>query len=346
MPKHKSGDYKISAVQYYIENETSFAETCRIFKCSERSLKRWIERYNTEESIKRHNRISVSYKITDEQVKYAIKKLKDNQQITLEELSKIVKKKYTDFDITPRQLGNVLRDNNKTRKRTRHEHFPKTRYGKPIDKQKELSSFYNEVDKYPINKIISLDETSIKPSMLIEYSRCSLGKRCIIKTDDSYLFRKFTLCVAISNSKCVGWTLYEKGGMNKERLVAFLYKFVFNKYKNHLIILDNAGSHRNSYVKDAIINSGNKYIYSIPYTPHTNGAIEAYFNQIKHYLKLNKKVLKFNELKEETKKAIDKVSKENYKNYFNYAYKKDDLRKYKKVFLHYEENLRFIRIDL
>ena len=42
------------------------------------------------------------------------------------------------------------------------------------------------------------------------------------------------------------------------------------------------------------------------------------------------KVLKFNELKEETKKVIDKVSKENYKNYFNYAYKKDDLRKYKK----------------
>jgi hypothetical protein len=54
------------------------------------------------------------------------------------------------------------------------------------------------------------------------------------------------------------------------------------------------------------------------------------FNQIKHYLKLNKKVLKINELKEETKKAIDKVSKENYKNFFNYAYKKDDLRKYKK----------------
>ena len=45
---------------------------------------------------------------------------------------------------------------------------------------------------------------------------------------------------------------------------------------------------------------------------------------------LNKKVLKFNELKEETKKAINKVSKENYKNYFNYAYKKENLRKHKR----------------
>jgi len=110
--------------------------------------------------------------------------------------------------------------------------------------------------------------------------------------------------------------------------------------------LDNAGSHKNSYVKDAITNSGNKYLFSIPYTPHTNGAIDAYFNQIKHYLKLNKKVLKFNELKEKTKKAINKVSKENYKNYCNNAYKKDDLRKYKKVFLHHVENLKIIRIKI
>ena len=94
--------------------------------------------------------------------------------------------------------------------------------------------------------------------------------------------------------------------------------------------MDNAGSHRNNYVKNAITNSDNKFLYSVPYVPHTNGAIEAYFNQIKHYLKLNKKVLKFNELKKEVKKAIKNVKKENYKNYFLYAYKKDALRKTKR----------------
>ena len=31
------------------------------------------------------------------------------------------------------------------------------------------------------SKIISLDETSIKPAMLKEYSRCKLGKRCVVK---------------------------------------------------------------------------------------------------------------------------------------------------------------------
>ena len=61
-----------------------------------------------------------------------------------------------------------------------------------------------------------------------------------------------------------------KGGMTKERLVEFLEEFVFDMYKNYLIILDNAGSHRNNYVKDAITENENNYLFSVPYTPKTN----------------------------------------------------------------------------
>ena len=262
LSKHKSEDYKITAVKYYLENDTNYTKTCEIFKCSERSLKRWIERYNKLEEIKRLNRKPKSYKITKEQVKYAIEKLKENEQITMEELHKIIKKKYKDFDITPQHLGQVIRDNNITRKRTRHEHYLKERYGKPTDIKKELKTFYKEISKYSLNKIISLDETSISPALIMEYSKCSLGKRYIIKTDDNYVFRKFTLLCAISNSKCIGATFYKEGGMTKERFVEFLEAYIFNKYKNHLIILDNAGSHNNEYVKQAIINSGNKYLFT------------------------------------------------------------------------------------
>jgi transposase len=41
MSKHKSEDYKIIAVKYYLDNDTNYTKTCEIFKCSERSLKRW-----------------------------------------------------------------------------------------------------------------------------------------------------------------------------------------------------------------------------------------------------------------------------------------------------------------
>ena len=45
------------------------------------------------------------------------------------ELHKIVKKKYKEFDIILQHLGQIIRYNNITIKRTRYEHYPKERYG-------------------------------------------------------------------------------------------------------------------------------------------------------------------------------------------------------------------------
>ena len=106
---HKSEDYKISAVKYYNTYEVSMDEVCDIFKCSKTSLKRWVDTYKKKKSIKRQSRKSISYKVTKKHVDYAIKTLKENEQITLPELAKQVKKRYRSFDITPRQLGNVIR---------------------------------------------------------------------------------------------------------------------------------------------------------------------------------------------------------------------------------------------
>jgi transposase len=284
------------------------------------TLRDWIKRYNNSKSLTRKNRKPISYKITKSQVNTALELLKKNEQLTMNELAFDMKKKYPSFDITPQHLGQVLRDNNKTRKRTRHEHFPKERYKKPIEKENEMNKFFTEVHKFPINKIICLDETSVGSALKPTYSRCNLGKRCIIKTSNQFVFRKFTLLVAISNTKCVGKELYEKGGMTKERLLEFLEKHIFPNYKNHLIILDNAGSHNNELIKNAITKSGNHYLFAVPYTPRSNLPIEAYFNQIKTYMKKDRNVENYQQLENNVYKAIDKVKKENSKNYLEYAY--------------------------
>lgn len=96
-----------------------------------------------------------------------------------------------------------------------------------------------------MNKIICLDETSVGSALKPTYSRCELGRRCVIKTSNQFVFRKFTLLVAISNSKCVGKELYEKGGMTAERFLEFLQKHIFPNYNGYLIVLDNAKSHNN-----------------------------------------------------------------------------------------------------
>jgi len=249
----------------------------------------------------------------------------------MEELVIDMKKQYPTFDITPQHLGQVVRDNNQTRKRTRHEHFPKERYKKPIEKATEMNNFFTELRKFPINKIVCLDETSVGSALKPTYSRCNLGKRCIIKTSNQFVFRKFTLLVAVNNSKCVGREMYEKGGMTKERLLDFLQKSIFPKYKDHLIILDNAGSHNNELIKNAITKSGNKYLFAVPYTPRSNLPIEAYFNQIKNTLKKDRNVENYQQLEKNVDRAIEKVKPENYKNYFEYAYNLKDGMEMKRI---------------
>ena len=75
MSKYKSEDYKISAVNYYLD-DVSMDYVCNIFNCKKQSLSRCIQRYNNDKSIKRYNRKPISYKITKQHVEYAIKLLK------------------------------------------------------------------------------------------------------------------------------------------------------------------------------------------------------------------------------------------------------------------------------
>jgi transposase-like protein len=208
--KHHSEDYKQTAVLHYLDKTNNYTHTCEEFNCDRISLMRWVKQYEEIGSIKRQHRKPISYKITQEQVKYATQLLRKDQQISMHELVTQMKQKYKDFDITPQWLGKVLRDNNKTRKRTRHKHFPNTRRKKHTNQKKELLTFYKKINTYPISKIISIDESSIKPFMMKEYSRCDIDKRCIAKTDENIVFRSYTLLVAINNNNCIGWFYTKK----------------------------------------------------------------------------------------------------------------------------------------
>ena len=43
MPTHKSKDYKITSVQYYLSKNNNQVKTC---KCYPPSLMRWVDKYN------------------------------------------------------------------------------------------------------------------------------------------------------------------------------------------------------------------------------------------------------------------------------------------------------------
>ena len=319
MPTQASSDLKLKAVKYYYK-VNNYSKVCDIFECSERSLKRWIERYEKYDTVDRIPRKKGSYKIKKEHIKFIKETIKNNNDIHIKILFLLLKNKFPNLDISRQYIHDILRDNNITRKRATFEHFPLTYRGEPRDEKAELKAFFKEIKKFSLDNIILIDETSLSTSLGFNYCRNELGKRCIIKTDDNAVFTKYSLVVAITNNKCIGYTLYQKGAVNSDRFNEFI-KDICDSFKNKLIILDYGQIHKKESTRKIIKDSGNYLLYTCPYHPRLN-AIEQFFSQMKHYLKLYKSK-NYNELTINLKKSIKNIKKYHYKNYFIYAYNKD-----------------------
>jgi hypothetical protein len=221
---------------------------------------------------------------------------------------------------------------------TRIRHEPVKRFGKDIDINKSIKEFYDEVKKYKIEDIICIDETSVKSLQKRNHCYSEKGKRCVIKTQSQEVFKKYTGIFAISVNGVVGWDLYEKSGINADRMVEFLEANITNKFKNKLIILDNASSHRNPKVKE-VINKYNHLLYAVPYQHFTN-SIENYFSMLKSRLqKLDG--LTQAELKENITKTIRNIPKEKYKNIIKGAYERPEIYIYPRKTIH-EKSRRII----
>ena len=333
MTKHKSEDYKLSAVKYFLKNKDTQENICKIFKCSVISLLRWTKRYEEENEIKRHNRKPISYKIKKEHIKFILEELKNNKTITLHDLLTKLKTKFNKLNISLMHLYRIVKENYISLKITKIRHEPVKRFGKDININEKIIDFYNEIKKYKIDDIICIDETSINSLQLRHHCYNEIGKRCVIKTNSQEVFKKYTGIFAISINGVEGYELYNKGGIDGDRLLAFLEKFITNKYKNKVIILDNASSHRNERVKE-LINKNNKLIYSVPYQHYTN-SIEMFFSLLKSKLQ-KKQGLLYDDLNNNIKEVIKTIPKDYYKKILNGTYnrqkdyiKKNKIRKYK-----------------
>jgi transposase len=103
MPHQKSSDYKETAVQYYLVEDKSQEEVCKIFKCSRRSLMRWVDKYKKDGKITGYKRTPKAYKVHKEHVDFLLQEIKKNKTITIEDLLYLLKNKYPN-------LGGVLNE--------------------------------------------------------------------------------------------------------------------------------------------------------------------------------------------------------------------------------------------
>jgi len=327
MPHHKGEDYKETAVKHYLQNKNQI-ETCHIFGCSPRSLMRWVERYQKSGTTKRENRPAVAYKIQNTHVQYMIKQIRTNPTITIEELHTKLLEAFPTLDISRVHVGRVVRDNNLTLKRTRLRHEPVQRYGKPIDIKEQLQEFYNTIKKYKIDDMISIDETSLGSFMVRKYCRNRIGKRCVLKTHNQEVFKKYTGIFAISTSGCIGYDVYESGGIDGKRLIEFLENHILSEGQTgKVVILDNASSHRNPHVKKFVLQNNN-LLYSVPYQHYTN-PIENFFSVLKSHLQKEKSIGR-DTIIQSIRTSLQKIPKRHYRNFFKNAFERKETPPVKK----------------
>ena len=320
MGQHRSNDFKIAIVRQVLENDKSIHSLARQFELSTRSIRRWIARYKEKGNVEREPREVEAYKVHQKHVDYALQYLQKDNGISMKELDYLLRNEFDDYDVTPQWLGRILRANNQTRKRLRKYHDPKKRFNKPIDRAELKRQFYDQVKKYPIDQIITLDETAIQLQMTQNYARCHIGKRCVLTTTENSIFKSYNLIVAITAHGIVGWRLFDDKGTTTERLESFLNDYVTGQYKNHLVIMDNAGAHRNELIRKTVEQNGNKLLYSVPFFPRSNGTVEALFSQLKHYLR-DAKTKTFEELHNYVGTVLrTKIKPKHLRNYFAFAY--------------------------
>ncbi len=260
---------------------------------------RWVQKYQLTKQIKRKKRDYVAYKVKKTYVNFIKESLIKDRALTIKDLTDKLNTQFK-VKLSQQHIAQVVRDNNITLKRLRLRHEPVLRYKKPIDINKQLKAY--EVRKYCYSK---------------------LGKGCVVKTSSQKVFKKYTGIFAITTKGCIGYEIYDKGGIDIDRLLKFLKKYVTIKYTKKTIILDNASSHRNSKVKE-LITKKNKLLYSVPYQHYTN-AIENYFSGLKSKLRKLKgvglPVLKYN-----ISQLVSKIPKTTYKQIFKGSYERE--RKY------------------
>ena len=85
--------------------------------------------------------------------------------------------------------------------------------------------------------------------MLPEYGRSKIGEKAIRRTQ-IYPFKKFNLIVAMKYNKIIGFEL-SKEPYDTNKLVKFIDNNL-QKYKNHLLILDNAVFHKSKKVIECL----------------------------------------------------------------------------------------------
>ena len=270
--------FKLTVVDTYIQKILKVVDIINIFQISKSSLFNWINKFKNNNLIQktiRNPKFSMEIKCY---IRYYVCN-KINFKYKL--LIKNIKKKYK-VNISKSSIYNILKKMKIKRKKIykRHSYLSKSKRSQLFNEMK------NKIKNTSINKIISIDETSIDNHLDFNYGWGKVGKK-IIKKLRKYKIR-YTLICAITNKKVIHYNII-KGSANGNDFNKFIKELNKKINGKFVLFMDNARIHHYKPNKEYIeTNSNLDVIFNLPYSPEYN-PIELFFNQIKTFIK-NKSV--------------------------------------------------------
>ena len=203
------------------------------------------------------------YKITPFINDYVIDKIKNNPIFTAKN---IIDNLYKDNKIrlSTTSIYTIYKKNNLTYKKVKFNNNPN-----PISEQKKrVLEVKNSIETIELNNLISYDEMSIVLNSKPDYGWSEKNTECIVNIDNSKIYReRFTLGVATSNEKIIGYCIVSKG-LKSNDYVNFMDKMYKNikDNENKTFFIDNVSIHRSKLAKELYKKNKMHIIYNAPYT--------------------------------------------------------------------------------
>ena len=295
--------YKEYAYNYYLRfrKRQSIKEIISILNISKSTLYNWINAVNNN-NLKNKSKYTPVIKCYIRS--YVIARVNfDYKRLIIQ-----IKKKYK-ITISKSTIYDILNKMNVTRKKFKERIIPnKSKLNKQIQKFKKI------IKTIQLDKIVSIDETSINTNSCPSYGWSEKGKK-IIKIHKKYRIT-YTIVSAI-NTKGIIYNEIIKGSCDSIKFKQFLIKVISKLKEPMYLLMDNARIHHSKSIKEYISNTPHQIIYNVPYCPEYN-PIEMVFSKFKSII-LKKDNSSHIKMINNINKSFKKITTSNLINFYNHS---------------------------
>ena len=182
-------------------------------------------------------------------------------------------------------------------------------------KQKRIE-WRKKSQNFDINKLVFLDESSIKTSMVRLYGWSPKGKRIRDYVPDAR-WKSLSILSALRSDGSTEAMVYE-GGLTGELFKAWLKECLLKTLKkDDILVMDNLSSHKVAGVKEILTSAGIKLEYLPPYSPDFN-PVEAMWSKVKNNLRKVAKT-KIDELEKAVGESLDRLKRSDATGWFKHC---------------------------